>query len=143
MGGTDNNHHEGVIPGVLRYIKENVFHEGQIRRLDQHPPTTSKFGLLDKPASNRKNRRKTRSYCGPCAPLALVIDHMQERVRVLSANCQASFHEAPLPQPNPRRHEPKESGDGGRAFRKNFECLLHMRGPAGSQSLDLGGAVLT
>jgi hypothetical protein len=29
----------------------HVFHEGQTRRLDQHPPTTSKFGLLGNPPS--------------------------------------------------------------------------------------------
>jgi hypothetical protein len=29
-GSTDRDHHERVVPSVLRYIKEHVFHESQI-----------------------------------------------------------------------------------------------------------------
>src|SRR4029077_10230685 len=37
----------------------------------------------------------------------------------------ATVCEAALPQPNPRRHKPEESGGSGKGFRKNFECQFH------------------
>jgi hypothetical protein len=85
--------------------------------------------LADKPVSNRKNRRKTRGYCGPCVPLALLIYQTQKRSWIVKAAFQATFCEATLSQPNSRRHEPEDSGGGGKGFRKNFKGQFHARFP--------------
>jgi hypothetical protein len=83
--------------------------------------------LADKPISNRKNRRKSRGYCGPCVPLALLIYQTQKRSWIVKAAFPAAFCEATLSQPNSRRHEPEDSGGGGKGFRKNFKCQFHAR----------------
>jgi hypothetical protein len=76
-----------------------------------------------------QNSRKTRSYCGPCAPLALLIYQTQKQSWIVKTGFQATFCAAGLPQPDPRRNEPEESSGGGKGFRKNFECQFHVRFP--------------
>ena len=89
-----------------------------------------KQALSNQPVTNRKNRRKTRSYCGPSAPSALLIDQTQKQSWIIETGLQATFYEAGLPEPDPRRHEPQNGGDGGKGFRKRFDCQFHARFPA-------------
>src|SRR5258708_22151679 len=52
-----------------------------------NPTEACSSGLPSKPVSNRKNRRKTRSYCCPRAPLTLLIDQTQKRSWIVNAAC--------------------------------------------------------
>jgi hypothetical protein len=62
--------------------------------------------------------------------LALFIDQTQKQSWIIKAGFQATFCEAGLPESDPCRHEPKKGGDGGKGFRKSFDCQFHARFPA-------------